>query len=806
MKHSHTYSVLFVMMLTSLFMGACQQDELYSLQTPVISSQNELSISFYSDPMQQYKVTTRSSDPKEDEEKAINQLYIFFFAPDGSYLTGTYLTGYQGETGAIKQGGYIAPGQGATLIKIDKTLFDNLSDAQSATVYAVANVEPSLFRELDSNNRPKYLQDIIDGSNGSITTPKAALESIVYHPETFIFTTLPETGMPMVGQTTLDLTGVSTPESKRIIELKALMARIDVNIQLNSDISESNLPRMLLTSWTAKNLPTQVTFASTAEGGTTALDESSKTERTSQSTQYISNRQGNIKLSFYMFENMQQPTDAAQYPADIEEYHKQRYKPTIANDNAACIEFNTQYTTYNNATYTVKYTLYLGSNHTDNFEVQRNHQYKNNITIKGLTSQEDAGGEFTYDARVNIEEQGNKYYISILRERNHDAHFCVTPMDVYLFDENANPSMTIEFENNTDLDKNGKPWIRMEKICAADMEQGTVTESGFISYNESTNQGTHLATGTAWTAGNGKRAFFTTDLVTNTLAESGKIITIDNNRDRVYFYIDENLSDSEDRTAVVKLTYTDANSNPVSRTLDITQTHFLRVQVYDRSGNRPNYDRPYGDENDYDGEDGVIYMEQYEEYLDHYDPLDDYATEQIYAGLPWGLSGESISDPENYLEGLRYTGDIIEEAAHGVMTLNDTPHSAAEYCYNRNKREPNGEVYYNEEWHGIGIIGYYTYQTNRKYFLPGIRQMEDALTQYYTTFPEFQRNFYWSSAAGKPSIMGQDRERARATKVNADGSYVESAYGDNYPNGGAALRTQSLRIRAFRSDLEALQY
>ena len=241
MKHSHTYSVLFVMILTSLFMGACQQDELYSLQTPVISSQNELSISFYSDPMQQYKVTTRSSDPKEDEEKAINQLYIFFFAPDGSYLTGTYLTGYQGETGAIEQGGYIAPGQGATLIKIDKTLFDNLSDAQSATVYAVANVEPSLFRELDSNNRPKYLQDIIDGSNGSITTPKAALESIVYHPETFIFITLPETGMPMVGQTTLDLTGVSTPESKRIIELKALMARIDVNIQLNSDISESNL-------------------------------------------------------------------------------------------------------------------------------------------------------------------------------------------------------------------------------------------------------------------------------------------------------------------------------------------------------------------------------------------------------------------------------------------------------------------------------------------------------------------------------------------------------------------------------------
>lgn len=805
MKRNYTYSILFFL-LASLFMNSCRQDELYSPQTPAIATGNEVAISFCSDPMEQYKVTTRSSDPKEDEEKAIHQLYIFFFNSDGTYLTGNYLTGYRGETGAIEQGGYIAPGQGATLIKIDKDLFDKTSTPQNATVYAVANVESSLFRTLDENGRPQYLQDIINQSNGSITTPQAALESIVYKPGTFVFTTLPETGMPMVGKESLDLTGEKTPENERKIELQALMARIDVNIQLDSEVSESNLPRMLLTSWRAKNLPTQVAFTSTNEGGTTSLDASNKTERTIQSTQYISNRQGSIEFSFYMFENMQQPNGSVQYPADIEEYQKQRYKPTIANENAACIELNTQYTTYNNANYTVKYTLYLGSNHTNNFEVKRNHQYKNNITIKGLTSQEDAGGEFTYDARVNIEEQGNKYYISILRERNHDAHFCVTPMDVYLFDENANPSMTIEFENGTDLD-NGQPWIRMEKICAKDMETGSVNNSGFTAYNQQTNpNGTHLATGTAWTAGNGKRAFFTTDLVTNTLAENGKTITIDNSRDRVYFYIDENLSDSEDRTAVVKLTYKDDNGGTESRTLDITQTHFLKVQVYARDGNRPNYNSPYGDNNDYDGNDGVIYMEQYEEYLDHYDPLDDYATEQIYAGLPWGLSGESISDPENYLEGLRYTGDIIEEAAHGVMTLNDTPHSAAEYCYNRNKREPNGEVYYNEEWHGIGIIGYYTYQTNRKYFLPGIRQMEDALTQYYTTFPEFQGNFYWSSAAGKPSIMGQDRERARATKVNADGSYVESAYGDNYPNGGAALRTQSLRIRAFRSDLEPLQY
>lgn len=797
MKH-FTHTILSALFLLAGLIS-CQQDE--SIYAPQPTPEGEgYALSFISDPLNELKVTTRSSDPKDDEEKRINRLYIFFFGSDGNYLEGGYLEGYGN---APEQGGYYAPGEGVTTLKIsnETTNFTNPDLAENATVYAVANVDPTLFRELDDNDRPSKIKNLSD------------LENLIYAPTGNLSVGLPANGMPMVGKKEIDLTS-TTNEQDRTIDLKALMARIDVNIQLNSDITDNRLPSMLLTRWTVKNVPTQVAFAEPTDNSETNLTNDTKKDIIgSERTQQIYNNQGNIAFTFYMFENRQNPNGTTiTYPDGIEEYQKQRYKPQLANDNATYVEIQSEYTTYNNATYTVTYKLYLGSNHTDNFQVKRNHQYKNDITIKGLLGRDYAdteteeGEKYTFDARVNVSEEANKYYIAMLRERNHDAHFCVTPMDVYLFDESTNPSMTIEFENGTDLD-NGQPWIRMEKICATDMESGNVSNSGFTAYDPQNNpNGTHLATGTAWTAGNGKRAFFTTDLVTNTLAETGKTITINNSRDRVYFYIDENLSDSEDRTAVVKLTYTDANGTKEFRTLDITQTHFLRVQVYGRTGNRPDYNSPYSDDNDYDGEDGVIYMEQYEEYLDHYDPLDDYATEQIYTGLPWGLSGISISDPENYLKGLQYTGSIIEEAAHGIMTLNDTPRSAAEYCYNRNKREENGEVYYNAEWHGIGIIGYYTYQTNRKYFLPGIRQMEDALTQYYTTFPEFQGNFYWSSAAGKPSIVGQDRNRARATKVNADGSYVESADGDNYPNGGATLRTEPLRIRAFRSDLEPLQY
>lgn len=790
-KYIHKW--LYVVLLLASSLVSCQIGE---FGTPDLPSESELYLSFTGDPMSQYNVPTRTSDAKTDDEKRINQLYIFFFDSKGNYLSGTYLTGYRGATGAIEAGGYIAPGQGSSLIKIDKSdgAFDYVSEAGKATVYAVANVKTSLFRDLDGNGRPKILQDIIDNSNGTITTPQDALESISYTPESFFFTVLPETGMPMIGHKTLDLTGQTGVESDRIIDLTALMARIDVNIQLDSDVSEGHLPSMLLTRWTARNLPSKVSFAPTAEGGTTVLGENDKTEGGSESTQYIYNRQGEISLSFYMFENMQQPKEVPEYPVGIEEYQKQRYKPEWANENAAYVELESQYTTYNNATYTVNYKLYLGGDHTDNYEVIRNHQYKNNIIIKGLTAQDSENSEYSYDARVNIEDQGNKYYISMLRERNHDAHFCVTPMDVYFFDEQASPSMTVSFQNGTDMDNNGQPWIRMEKIPAKDMEDGTLP-SGMT-------EDDHLIAERNFTAGHGKRRYFTTDLVTNTLAESGKTVTLESSRDRVYFYIDENLSDSQERTAVVQLEYFENGQSVSTRTLDITQTHFLKVQVYGRieGEDKPDYNNPYT------GEGGVIYMEQYEEYLDHYDPLDNFSTEQIYDGLSWGLRGVRVSKDNNYIEGLDCTNEIISEAGQTVMDLNDKPRSAAEYCYNRNKRESNGSVM-DGDWISGPIWNPVYEPDNRKYFLPGIRQMEDALTQYYTVFTEFQGNFYWSSAAGRPEpleIWGQNINNARATKVNEDGTYVTSAWRDDYPNGGDADRSQELRIRAFRIDLEPL--
>lgn len=74
------------------------------------------------------------------------------------------------------------------------------------------------------------------------------------------------------------------------------------------------------------------------------------------------------------------------------------------------------------------------------------------------------------------------------------------------------------------------------------------------------------------------------------------------------------------------------------------------------------------------------------------------------------------------------------------------------------------------------FIEYYEISNESKWFLPGITQMEDALERYYTSFREFQENFYWSASAAKEGRNGrdQDTDRARATRVLPDGTHVES--------------------------------
>lgn len=810
-------------------LSSCRQEE--PLEPSGMPDDPMTTLTFVSDPMSFHRVTTRASDIKEENEKRINRLHVFFFDAEGNYLEGAYLTGYPD---AAQQGGYYAPGEGVTLLKIDRELFDNPGLAKSATVYAVANVDAAIFgRDDDGDGRPDGIRN------------RGDLEQFVYRPASgTVSTGLPAEGMPMVGVRTLDLTG-GTPENDRQVELTALMARIDVTIQLDSEVQDGNLPAFYLMDWTARNLPTQVAFTAPDAGGRTGWTEAWTTQSNVSLQRTIYNRNGQISFTFYMYENIQQPewkidpgeewanpnvdpatlTDAerekALYPDGVSETQRQRYKPYLAHADAASIVLHGFYMTYNGAAYEVRYTLYLGANHTNDFSVKRNHQYKNDITIKGLTAQDSETGEYTLDARVNVEEEDNEYYIAMLRERNHDAHFCITPMDVYLFaPESVNPTMEVILGEVPEGSETPDPatvpdWVRLERIAAADMAAGTVSESGFTTYAQG---GSHLAVGTPWTAGNGKRAFFTRGLLKAGGALYGNTrTTIQDSRDRVYFYLDENLV-LQNRSATVTMIYKENGVEKRRRTLLLEQAHLLPVAMRDG---------------------GTLYMEQYEEYLDHYDPLDEYATDQIYDGLPWADLNSGLEDFEVeqlyetwfatpitstaydppgqvFNDGYPYTSFVIYRSNQGVMTLNDRPRSAFEYCFNRNKRNMDGTIdmqYDYKSWYDA----YLEVTNGSKWFLPGIRQMEDALTQYYTTFGEFQTDYYWSSSAGEREggTSGQSTTRARATKVdlNDPTGYAQSGgggrdgwqkYAYEYDRGGYALRTEVLRIRAFRIDLNSV--
>lgn len=826
-------------------LSACQDDD--SEFRPSVADGDGMTLEFISDPMQKISVT-RASDPKDDDEKRISTLYVFFFGADGKLLDDKVTVGDHSPFT-----GYAAINTGETVLKIDKAAVAGNAQASSVTVYAVANIS-----ELEAL---EYFGEMVDAGNGLQRPSKintlADVESIVYRRDE-VSVGIPEINgvrcLPMVGKKSginLAIPDVNHAE----IDMFSLMARVDVNIRINSDHGDNTLPRLTMMSWEAVNLPKQVTFGDPEafDGDRTTGDLGEEKETVSSPLQQqIYNRNGEISFSFYMFENIQQrlqeaawpdgvTPDQSGYPAGVYDPDKgvdkrQNYKPYFADtDNAANIVLHTYYTDYNGKTTEVDYTLYLGANHTDDFSVKRNHQYKNDITIKGLTQVGNNPEHITFDARVNIyEDSNNNYHLAILRERDHDAHFCVTPMDVYMFGDNngtsdydpaTDPSIEVILGDCGDSGEtpSDKPdWIAMELIPAANMAAGTVPSTTVETGNAL------LPTNEPWHAGNGKRSWFTTSLVSDlndsNNGNNGRV-TVTNSRDRIYFYIDENLT-MADRTATVTIIYKEGGMEVRRSTMQLAQVHLLPVALRDNKG--------------------TIYMEQFEEYLDHYDPLDEHRSEQLYDGLEWAKQGTALADqtieqlyggsalgagvtgtdafesPALVInDGLAYTSFLIyrSETGQAGVNLNSVPQSAAWYCFNKNKRNENGEIptsyRYLRGVFGAGE-GYEERSNQSKWFLPGIRQMEDALTQYYQNYREFQDYYYWSCSAGEAEGRGgsgQSSVRARATKVQPNGDYYESGggswegqYAYELGNGGYARRTEVLRIRAFRTDLNGYGY
>lgn len=720
-----------------------------------------------------HQVNTRGTDPKTAAEQQINNIHVFVFDKDGNYLTAQGNDAFQGYRYQ----------EGNSTMVFNRDMFNqSTQDPSQAKVFVLANMPKTTFTDGNNDGRPDEIDNM------------SALQSFVFNLPVFS-ATLPEDGLPMAAWNDVDLSPNpegSTSVRVHTMQLKSLMARIDLNFTLEpAQTSGSKLyPSLRFDRIGVGNFPSGGTVAPQLEDENVKETDDKKQgmELKSADIEGVSDFTGHYiregepqMLTLYMFEHARLAKELSEafpetgnYPANISEADKQRYKNWLAKEDAAYIELEGIYTNHNNYMYKVTYRLYPGADAIDDFTIKNNCQYKNNITVSGITVN-NQGSEALLDTRVNIDTQANPYFIEMLREREHDAHFCVTPMDIYIFEGG---SVTVEIE-----DPDNNKWIRMEPINRA-----------------------------AQFAGDGKRDYFTVDLLDDLDKKSNsKFCTVTypqehsgTYEERIYFYIDENVpqegitEDGDDvpaREAKLRITYTrpegEEGTQEYSREIPIQQAGMKAVYFTKFSEGQYNRDR----------QKYYFYIENYEEYLEHYDGKDQY--DDVQEGLSWGLRGVQTGLGAQYefcdymSWGWKNTMQIMQKyretgSYEGELTLNDTPSGAAEYCYNKNKRNTNGKV------------------VEARWYLPTTSELEYALEKYYGVYDVFQDKWYWSSnpgATGTEGDRGENPNYARATRIKYDPSDKEAIDGYvHYPSdpdkpysdglGGFADRNEAFRIRA----------
>lgn len=804
------------------------------------------------EPFSMPEVLSRANDPKNEAEKKINTLHLFFFDKDGQFIKSNadnfkpYIPNVKNFMFVVKDEAY----KTMTDVTIVAIANINGTDNESANYFNTAYPDGTVITaggEIEDGTRinPGETRN----PNPCTITSLADLQKWVYAPklrtaEGTDITQLPKAGMPMIGM--LKGVDLSKASGNTIIPMKALMARVDIRVTLdpNQESTDGRLPQLTIKEYCVMNMPTTVPYTmpdTVAEKSTPVLGkgELEKEVKVTLENPIVINKNTHDQdvFTYYTYENIQYPDKGAlradgtpAYKDDVLTFpegvttdkEKQRWKPTIAyKDRASAMVLRGSYITHQGLTYEAEFKVFMGQNTIDDFKVKRNHKYVNNITIHGLDYVRNSDDNtYTFDGRVNVKTD-NPVYLAIVNERKVDAHASVRPMDVwFLLRENADGTLKkvnwySEVEVSiVDPDKCG--WVRMELVPRSVMEK-----PGFK-------------------AGTGARDYFTTDLVTNTLADNDRVIIRadkDNNnpnyeqsRSRVYFYIDENVTPNAqgeilDRIAKVKIVYRkrESENGPILderiRTLEIEQRGLKKIT----------YNHPSG------GTIDNTYMEYYEEYLEHYDPLDQHTMPgELYKGMPWGVKGTRYDrvptgnfwNPYDYYSGERAdnglstrTFDSVRDyglqatqwvlirrsgtdgyvSMRTVKLYNDAPPvTAFHYCYGKNKRKADGTVDGASDYNDVSRGGWY---------LPGIRELERALTEYYLTFSDFKGNFYWSASAAQNMENSEASQLARATKAIVEGSSVRyaesggSTDANNYPgtnnDKGRAERSETFRVRAF---------
>lgn len=636
--------------------------------------------------------------------------------------------------------------------------------------------------------------------------------------------TLAETGktekcLPMMG--TYEVVDKNSLPSIIPIPLESLYAKIAVTINVTPDQKIDGVDPASFTfdGFEVHNVASVVDFI----GGTPGItnDEVAVYEEVfkGQLASHANNiAQGNRSVSFacYLPERFLKPEVKAEdygYPfgkiSDLDPNevgrYPQRYKPLLVEDkNATFVRILGEFIDHQTHHYKVSYDIYVGKDNYGNFDIERNKQYNNSITIKGVSTSNNMTND---DQSISIDHRVDVLFVepilvNLRRETLLDSHFEVRPLRI-----RKNPDYTGQVTNASVKveviykDQADNKWIGLERSFG-NGEKMTDSNNTYLVDSDLPANKKNIA---------GKRKYFTTDLTTNTLGTMVEDIPVTEDGECVWIYVDEakvdNAKDGK-RAAVIRISYM-VNGSVYGEPLDYTinQQELFPV-TYSDATTSANY-----------------LIEYHEEYLHDYDSDDLYGQTE-YEGMVWGLPNEQLStqlyailiskgtwssvdaslkeqlqknspkydfylsrdvDYENWSfnsesdyynlvhdrNGYNFCNKIISKVSNiGVMTLAEQPESAVEYCYNRNKRQADGTITAAEFL----------------WYLPAIDEIEEIVmstygeTQYsYSRFPSFRENMYWSCQpaylnnyvfvdrnAGDRygNYMIDDINRARATSVS----------------------------------------
>ena len=511
---------------------------------------------------------------------------------------------------------------------------------------------------------------------------------------------IPEKGLPRVGNYK-DASGESIINFNELeggntyeVRLECLYAKMvfDITVDPTQHIVGEYGNTFTLDGYTVTNLATAVGM----EGGTSSPEgknsgipsRNSEVHKESDGTTPLSitgaegsiNRQSlrNTRFVCYLPERYlpaKDPAETYTYPflngkplRDEDKNLRQRYKPLLAPDNATYVTLNGTFVDHQGHSYSVSYKIYVGNDNYSNFDVVRNRQYNNYITIRGIDNANDQSSDATngvaIDHRVDIQ-RSTPSIISLRRETFLDSHFEVRPIRIRKSDalDSAwnNKELAVKVEiiqaDITGVDsKTTADWIGLERSYG----NGVAKDAGYC--NSDNNK-----------SAKGKRLYFTTDLTTVDLASSAENVLIGDNGysqkggqfvivpvttdgECVWIYVDEcdedipsDLARSEasfdkqaTRKATIRITngYLDGTSKDFKPLDENVYEDYILCQhkLFKLS---------------YKGLDNVertYYIEHEEEYLYNFDAEDTYNQNQTqFEGMPWGLENVQLSDTDDAL-------------------------------------------------------------------------------------------------------------------------------------------------------------